>query len=337
MELQKQNRTIIDLLSANRQAIESVLPKHLTPERMMRIAYVAISKNPKLGQCKPISLANAIIEASMMGLEIGGPLAYAHLLPFKGEATLIIGYQGYIDLAHRSGKIETFMFQPVYENDEFSYCYGLNPDLIHIPAETNRGELKYAYAVVKYINGGFDFEVVTKSIAMKAKAKSPAKNSKSSPWNQKDLEYTMWCKTAVRKLSKRLPKSPEDRGNLQRAAVIEERVEAGLDSLLDHVPLPDTNGIDKKPKRSLGSTSEPEPPPAEQTQNTPEPQMVQVEFGPVNIWIPTELQDSQAMIKLYGESAEHSKEEDFDGIDGQKYRNKEELRELWKKLKGMRA
>lgn len=222
---------IAKLLTTNMKAIKSVLPKHLTPERAARIAFTAIVKNQKLATCSPLSLLNAVLEASMLGLEIGGPLGFAHLVPFKGTATLIIDYKGYMDLAHRSDRLNNFSFHPVWEKDYFKYTYGTNPFIEHVPCEEDDpGPLKYAYAIAKFKNGGMDFEVVNKRIAMKAKSRSAAKDKADSPWNTDD-EWAMWCKTAVRRLAKRVPLSPE----LQRAAILDERAEAGIDQGIDHI------------------------------------------------------------------------------------------------------
>lgn len=232
----KKTDTVYDLLAANAKAIKNVLPKHLTPERALRLAYTAIQQNPKIGQCSQASIFNAVVEASMLGLEIGGPIGHAHIMPFKNkagfyEAKFIPGYKGYMDLAYRSALVTNFSFHPVYEKDQFKYSYGLRPALEHIPSEDeNPGPLKYAYAVIHYKTGGFDFEVVDKRIIAATKARSPAAKTSFSPWNTED-EWVMWCKTAVRRLAKRVPQSPE----LQRAAMLEELAEAGFSQGLRHV------------------------------------------------------------------------------------------------------
>jgi len=228
-----EKKNVLTLLSNNMKAVASVVPKHLTPERLMRVAFQAIVKNPALAQCSQISLVNAIIEASQLGLEISGPLGQASLIPFKQEAVLIVEYKGKIALAHNSGQIKSFAAHPVYENDVWDYEYGLNPFLKHRPYDKDdaRGELIAAYAVVQYKNGGVDFEVVNRVGAMRSKAASSAKNKADSPWNQEANEWTMWVKTAVHQLSKRIPLSPE----LQRANDLEEMAEQRGKQDLSHV------------------------------------------------------------------------------------------------------
>lgn len=229
----QEKSTVLKLLSGNMKAVASVAPKHLTPERLMRIAYQAIVKTPKLATCSQLSLVNAVIEAAQLGLEISGPLGQASIVPFGNEANLIVEYKGKIALAYNSGMVESFQAHPVYQKDVWDYQYGINPYLKHRPydGDDDRGSLIAAYAVTKFKNGGYDFEVVNKKAAMRAKQASKAKNSDDSPWNQPENEWTMWVKTAVHQLSKRIPQSPE----LQRANMLDDRAERGEKQDIGHI------------------------------------------------------------------------------------------------------
>jgi recombination protein RecT len=225
MPVAEQKKAMLGLLTSNMKAVKSVLPKHISPERIMRVAFQAISRNPKLMECTQASIINSLLEASQLGLEIGGPLSKASLVPFwnknigKREAQLIIGFRGMIELAYRSPKVKNFQAHPVFSNDSFEYAYGTSPYLEHRPFDgDDRGELVNGYAIVFYDNGGIDFEVVDRFIAMKHKAKS-----RSDLWNDRDAEPEMWVKTAIRRLSKRIPQSEE----LQRAASLDEAADYG--------------------------------------------------------------------------------------------------------------
>jgi len=223
---------IYQMLAQYKTAVSSVLPKHLTPERMLRIAHTMIHRSPKLKECTPLSLINAVIEISILGLEIGRT---AHIIPFKSEATVIVDYKGFIELAHRSNQIASLPFKPVYENDVFEYEEGTTRHIKHKPAREKRGRLVAAYAIANFKGGGFDFEVVLPEDIAITKKKAPGAKKPDSPWNKEDEEWTMWCKTAVRRLAKRIPQCPE----LQKAAYLDELVEAGLKQNLSHI----TNGV----------------------------------------------------------------------------------------------
>src|SRR5699024_349340 len=111
-----------------KEQLAAALPRHMTAERMIRIATTEIRKVPALGNCDTMSFVSAIVQCSQLGLEPGSALGHAYLLPFgnkneksgKKNVQLIIGYRGMIDLARRSGQIASLSARVVREGDEFS-------------------------------------------------------------------------------------------------------------------------------------------------------------------------------------------------------------------------
>jgi len=177
----------------------------------------AISKVPKLAECSRDSFIESVMTCAQLGFEINTPLGHAYILPYKGVATLIIGYKGYMDLAFRSGQLSGFQAEAVYEKDYFEFRLGLNPKLEHIPADVeDRGALKYAYAVADLKGGGHVWRVLNRAQVMKAKASSPSAGSNYSPW--KSHEEAMWRKTAIRALSSVMPLSSELRTAVENDA-----------------------------------------------------------------------------------------------------------------------
>lgn len=211
------------LIERYKPAMANVLPKHLTPERMARIALHATIKTPKLLDCTKESVIGSILECATLGLEpgVGGQ---CWILPYGDKATFIAGYRGLIQLARRSGQISTIFARAVYEKDEFSY-QDYPPKLQHKRSrEEDRGELVAAYAVCRLTDGGEQWEVMERHEIMKIKARSPGAKKDYSPWNSKDDEPEMWKKTALRKLSKMLPMSVE----LARATDLDEAADLGI-------------------------------------------------------------------------------------------------------------
>ena len=203
------------------------LPKHMTSDRLARIALTEIRKVPTLAKCDQTSFLGAIMQCAQLGLEPGGALGHAYLLPFENrkkgitEVQFIVGYRGMIDLARRSGQIVSLTARTVHENDEFSYQYGLNEDLKHVPATGERGALLYVYAVAKLKDGGVQFEVMSRSDIDKVRAQSKAGNY--GPWQTHYDE--MAKKTVIRRLFKYLPVSIE----LATAVTMDEKAESGVD------------------------------------------------------------------------------------------------------------
>lgn len=204
--------SIPDMIKAMGPEIKRALPSMITTERFTRIALSALNNNPQLQKCTPISFLAALLNAAQLGLEPNTPLGQAYLIPFKNKGVLecqfLIGYTGLIELAYRSGNIQTIQAQIVRSNDEFYYEYGLEPKLIHRPAATERGEFTFCYGYFKTINGGYGFSVMSKEeIEAYAATYSKSSDSSFSPWKTAFPE--MAKKTCLRQALKYAPKSSE--------------------------------------------------------------------------------------------------------------------------------
>jgi len=228
-----------DLLQKIVPQLKMVLPRHLTPERLVRIALTAIRNQPKLLQCDKYSILKAVMESAQLGLEPDGLLGHAYLIPYWNskrkcyEAQLQVGYRGFLDLARRSGQVSHIFAQVVYEKDHFKFTYGTNPSLEHVPAAVaDRGEKIAAYAIAYLVDGRTPFEVMYRDQIEKIRDMSKRADEEDSPWSTHEDE--MWRKTVIRRLAKYLPLSPE----LTRAAVLDEYREMGVKAdLVDIQPL----------------------------------------------------------------------------------------------------
>ena len=215
--------------------IKKALPSVITPERFTRIVLSAISVNPKLGTCTPASFLGAMMTSAQLGLEVNTPLGQAYVLPYnnKGvmEAQFQLGYKGLIDLAYRSGEVEVIQAHVVYENDDFTCEYGLEPKLTHVPADSNRGEPIKVYAVFKTKSGGFGFEVMSMEDVRKHAAKySKAYGTAFSPWKTNFEE--MAKKTVLKRVLKYAPL----KSDFVRAAVQDEVIKKDLSDDMYSVP-----------------------------------------------------------------------------------------------------
>jgi recombination protein RecT len=212
--------------------IKSVVASNLTPEKMCRIAINELRTNDylaKLAIQNPASLVNAIVQASHLGLEIGGVLGQAYLVPYKSEIKMIPGYRGLISLARRSGEISSINAEIVYENDEFDLNLGIKTEVKHKPKlNGDRGKPLIVYMVAHFKDGGSHFEWMTIDEVMKIKARSSAvKSGRSSSWDTDEAE--MIKKTVIRRGWKYLPMSIE----MQKASIVEEATEQGKSVVID--------------------------------------------------------------------------------------------------------
>jgi len=231
-----------DLLQQMTPEIAKALPKHVKPDRMARIALTALNSTPKLADCTPASFLGSIVQAAQLGLEVNTPLGQAYLIPYKTTCQLIIGYQGMLDLARRSGLVRAVYAFAVREGDDFSWTLGLNPSVTHVPS-TDPGresqQLTHVYAVAKLEGGEPLFTVLTRAEVEKYRRRSRAAND--GPWVT-DYE-AMALKTAIRRLFRWLPKSAE----MAHAVAVDEAPELGrsqLESAPEVIEALQSQGID---------------------------------------------------------------------------------------------
>lgn len=199
------------------KAISSIVPKHVTPERLVRIGLNAVSRNPKLLECTQESIIGAVVNCATLGVE-PNLMGHAYLVPrYNGktkqmEASFQLGYRGLIDLARRTGQLSVVYAREVFEGDKFEYAYGLEPKLIHEPCgEDDENKVTHFYAVYKLTDGSFDFIVMSRRQAEKHRDKFASSKTKDGrvfgPWADHFVE--MAKKTVLLKALKTAPISIE--------------------------------------------------------------------------------------------------------------------------------
>lgn len=195
---------VLDMLKRAQPMMEDIATKYLTPERMLRLGVLALRNEPKLLDCAPETVVGAIVTCAQLGLEPNTELEQAHLIPYGKECQLIIGYQGYIELARRSGKIKAIVARVVHENDEFELEFGLHDDTLrHVPAREDPGEKVASYMIARMGEGVSQIEVLWKRDIEEIKAAAHATDKANSPWRR--WEGEMWKKSAIRRGRKMLP------------------------------------------------------------------------------------------------------------------------------------
>lgn len=260
----KKPETIKDLIISMKGQIAKALPSVMTPERFIRIALTAVSTNPQLGQCTPMSFLGALMQAAQLGLEPNTPLGQAYLIPYRNkgvlEAQFQIGYKGLIDMAYRSGEITDIFAHAIYENDEYEFEYGLNPKLIHKPVFKDRGEAILYYAVYHTKSGGYGFEVMSvDDIKLHGSKYSQSFNSKYSPWtNNFD---SMAKKTVLKKLLKYAPIKTDFVRGLAADETIKNKISEHMTDVEDETTIDmenvmDNNINDDEPKNIDKETGE---------------------------------------------------------------------------------
>lgn len=179
-------------------------------QRFARIVRTAVSANPQLAGCTPRSIVGAAIQAAQLGLT-PNLMGQCWILPYRDnkkgviQAQFQLGWKGLVELAGRAGiHIDA---NTVHEHDDFSFSYGLAPELTHRPAlGADRGRSILWYAVAHFTDGApSKFAVVDQAHVDKRRAASKSPNSPA--WT--DWYDEMAIGKAVRELCRTLVLSVE--------------------------------------------------------------------------------------------------------------------------------
>lgn len=171
----------------------------------------SINKIPNLLNDQP-GLVMSILELAQIWLTPG--LGWeAYILPYKGKATAMVGYQWFVKLLYETG-ISGIYSEIVYKNDVFKNIMWTNPGIIHEinpnHSKKDRWEPIWAYVVVKYKWENI-FKYMNRWDILEFREYSQSYNWKwkdFSPWNEKnDPELNMWKKTVLKQMIKFLPKN----------------------------------------------------------------------------------------------------------------------------------
>lgn len=238
LEMRDQNggkavNTLGDQIRAMEQQYQLAMPKGAEATQLIRDALTCLRTTKNLDRCEANSVLGGLMTCAQLGLR-PGVLGHAWLLPFWDrklgghKAQLVIGYQGLVDLAYRSGHVASVIARTAYENDTFEVDYGIADTIVHKPVlDGPRGRPVAYYAIAKYVSGGYAFWVMSdQEMRSYRDAHATAKTREGKvfgPWV--DHFEGMAHKTVLRRLAKFMPKSVE----LAQAIAADESVRVDLD------------------------------------------------------------------------------------------------------------
>lgn len=202
--------TMRDIVQSQQAAIEAQLAGAINSGAFVRAAISTISNSAQLQQSDPKTVLGAVMLAAQLKLEIGPALGHFYLTPRLANnvwtCVPVIGYQGFIELAYRSGrieKVETFLIR-----DGDAFTHGANSERGRYfdwqPADHDEARpWTGVVAMAKLKDGGTVWAYLP---AAKVLARRPAHWAKT-PW--KTHEEEMARKTGIRALAPYLPKSTD--------------------------------------------------------------------------------------------------------------------------------
>lgn len=242
VKLMKQAPTVPNLakiLDHYSGQIRNALPRHMTPERMIRVALTTISTTPKLLECDPKTIIGSVVQSSILGLEPNSVLGQAYLIPYwnkkhvcpwnpseKGSMVcqLQVGYKGVIRLAMNTGRIKMIDAQAVRAMDDFEFSKGLTPYIHHKWARAGRrGEIEGFWGGYLLDNNAGNFEYWSKEEVEDHRDKFS--QNPNGTW--KDHFEQMGRKTLVKASLKMCDVAVDPQYQVSHALALDDRAEAG--------------------------------------------------------------------------------------------------------------
>jgi recombinational DNA repair protein RecT len=135
-------------------------------------------------------------------------LRQAYIVPFKGKATVILGYNGVIDLARNAEPGLEVRTGVIYDNDDYVYRDGLEPvfevSRYHWHKGESPGDLVFSYCIYRLPHQ----QKPTMVVVPRHKLDAIAASKHKSPWNDPDSFPAMCEKTAIKRAAKLWTLSP---------------------------------------------------------------------------------------------------------------------------------
>lgn len=228
--IQEPQRTPVQVFVGNilsgekRDEIVAALPAHVPFERFERNLSNAVMRDPKMLRADPRVVFREVCKIAALGLVLDPQLGEAYLIVDRNnDVQARVGYRGLMKLAHQSGKVSTIYAHDICKNDRCDISLGTEKRITHYPDFTQpRGPAVAYYAVVQFKDGAADFEPMSIAEVNAIRDRSDAYRAfkrgsiKATPWDSDHGE--MAKKTALRRLLKRVPMSPD----LERALAMED-------------------------------------------------------------------------------------------------------------------
>jgi phage RecT family recombinase len=226
---------ILDTVMQYAENIEALAPRgmlatYYVQELRLYLAQPDKDGNPsKLLDCTPASIVRGMLRVAQTGLSLG---VSCDLLPFKQNCQFSPRYNGIIELALNSG-VRTINADAVYDDDLLWDFQKGTEFFVRHKRGPRKGKLTHFWATAEIKQGSFAVVVLTRDEVEAHKAKY------SKQWYKVPIEDCLWygTKTAIRQLSKFVPKNPRFAAALQFDRQEEEEIPEGEYELIHEAAL----------------------------------------------------------------------------------------------------
>lgn len=205
MAEKKNELTFYDSLHNALVAERDALPKDLNLERFANNALALLNGNQQLidfsKKYGTTQIKTNIMKAAYLGLDFMSNEAY--LVPFGSQLYFMKSYTGAIKLCkkHSIRKLKDIYAKLVREGDEYSIeIIDNEPKITFKPLPFNDGQIKGAFAVALFADGGIQYEEM--SIKELEKVRSCSKQKTGAVWNM--WTDQMYLKSVLHRICKKI-------------------------------------------------------------------------------------------------------------------------------------
>lgn len=198
--------------------IKAALPPHIEVDKFTRVVMTALVSNPDLVKATRQSFFGACLKMAADGLICDG--RESAIVTFKNkQGEFIAQYMpmvgGILKKVRQSGELLSITANIVHENDKFTWFIDADGEHVeHRPLVFgDRGKAIGVYALAKTKDGGLYVEIM--DVNQINAVKNSSRSKEYGPWSSAFSEE-MWKKTAIRRLSKRLPMSTDLEQTIKR-------------------------------------------------------------------------------------------------------------------------
>jgi len=199
-----------------RENRELKLPANYSPENALKSAWLMLQEvkdrnnNYALAVCKPHSIANALFDMVVQGLNPVKKQCY--FIIYGDQLKMMRSYQGAEVVAKRVGNVKEIKGVPIYENDMFEFQIQKDGTKLVTKHEQkldniDHEKVKGAYAIIEYNDGKFDTEIMNIKQIRQAWQQGAAKGNSGAHNNFTD---EMALKTVINRACKKIINSTDD-------------------------------------------------------------------------------------------------------------------------------
>lgn len=180
------------------------MPKGFNQTRFLQNCMTVLQDTKNIENCQPLSIARTLLKGAFLGLDFFQKECYA--IPYGNELQFQTDYKGETKMAKKYSirPIKDIYAKVVRNGDEFIEEIVSGQQVVDFkPIPFNDGEIIGAFAVVLYLDGGMEYETMTKK-QIEDIRENFSRQKNGLMWTKVPEEA--YKKTVLRRLTKKIEK-----------------------------------------------------------------------------------------------------------------------------------